>query len=95
MEEELAAIWTEAKPALIARCEAVQRAAASGDPATFADARSQAHRLVGTIGMFDVERAPALAARLNELVVDGALDDERRTEVAAVAAAVVEAMEQA
>lgn len=85
MDELLVEIWLDAKPALLERCEAVQRAAASGDGATFDDARAESHKLAGSVGMFGLTDAGALASAMDALVSDDALTDDRRHQVADLA----------
>ena len=93
MEEDLRELWTTMKPTALARCELIERAASTGDVASFDEARADAHRLAGALGMYGLDEASDLAIRLDQLVVDGALADGRRDDVAALARALHEAVE--
>jgi HPt (histidine-containing phosphotransfer) domain-containing protein len=93
VDDDLAEIWQTAKPTLLERCEVVRRAADSGDVTTFASARAESHKLAGTVGMFDLPAAAALAAALDELVTADGLEGARRDEVAATAGRLAQALE--
>jgi HPt (histidine-containing phosphotransfer) domain-containing protein len=82
VDDELAEIWLLSKPAIVERCDTVRRAATTGDESTFEDARSDSHKLAGSVGMFGFAEAGRLASELDALVSRGALADDRRAAVA-------------
>jgi HPt (histidine-containing phosphotransfer) domain-containing protein len=94
MDDDLAEIWLTAKPTLLERCEVVRRAATSGDVTTFESAHAESHKLAGSVGMFDLPSAAALAAELDHLVTANALEGARRDEVAAVAGRLARALQE-
>jgi HPt (histidine-containing phosphotransfer) domain-containing protein len=83
VDPDLRDLWREAKPRLLARCDVVRRAAA-GDPAATDAAHDEAHKLSGSVGMYGLHDAAAVAAQLDRLVRDGALGDDRRDTVGAL-----------
>jgi HPt (histidine-containing phosphotransfer) domain-containing protein len=93
VDDDLAEIWQSAKPTFLDRCEVVRRAAASADVTSFELARAESHKLAGSVGMFDLPEAAALAAALDALVSADALEDARRDEVADVAGRLARALE--
>lgn len=93
MDELLAEIWEDAKPTLLERCEAVRRAATSGDVGSFEAARTESHKLAGAVGMFGLTEASGLAAELDAMVSGGALADGRRADTAELANRLARALE--
>lgn len=93
IDDDLTEIWEQAKPTLLGRCETVRRAAAAADGAAHDEARADAHKLAGAVGMFGLDDASALALELDRLIVGGALDDDRRDHVATLATELAAALE--
>ncbi|HEX4905536.1 MAG TPA: Hpt domain-containing protein [Acidimicrobiales bacterium] len=96
IDDELREIWRDAKPRLLQRCASVRDAATApeADIELDAVARSDSHKLAGTVGMFGLVDASALAKELDALVSGDALDDGRRRDVAVLAEALADAIEQ-
>lgn len=83
LDAEVAALWQRLKPAALERCDVLRRASATApDADLLGEARSESHKLAGALGMYGLVEAGALASRIDALVVDGALSDGRRAEVA-------------
>jgi hypothetical protein len=93
MDDDLREIFELSKPTMLERCATVRRGAASDDAETRAAARADSHKLAGSVGMFGLVVAGELAVRLDALVSDDALTDDRRADVAAMAAELAAAIE--
>lgn len=78
MDDDLGmrALWLKAKPTALERCEVIDAAARSTDADLHARARAEAHKLAGSLGMYGLEVASALALALDDTIVDGALQTE-------------------
>jgi len=94
LDAEIAALWQRTKPAALARCDVLRRAAAS-PPGTelLEEARSEAHKLAGALGMYGLAEAGEHASRIDALVLDGGLSDGRRDEIAGLVEQLVHAVQ--
>ena len=80
---ELAELWLKMRPIAVERCETIVRAASSDDVDAHAEARAEAHKLAGSLGMYGLAAASEIALELDAAIVDGALatPDGRATAV--------------
>lgn len=93
MDDDLREIFAMSKPTMLERCETVRAGATVDDAEAWAAARADSHKLAGSVGMFGLTEAGALASQLDALVSDGALEDARRAEVATMATDLAAAIE--
>jgi len=80
LEGALDRIWARARPKLVARVDAIDRAidsldADAADPAVIDTGRDAAHKISGLAGTFDLDEATRLARSLEH-----ALEDRRRVD---------------
>jgi hypothetical protein len=94
MDDLLREIFETSKPTILERCEVVRAGATSIDVEAWAIARASSHKLAGSVGMFGLVVAGELATRMDALVSDGALEDDRRDAVAAMAVELAAAVEE-
>ena len=93
---ELAELWLKVRPVALERCETVRRGATSDDADAHAEARAEAHKLAGSLGMYGLAAASDLALALDAAIVDGALTTpEGRAAAAQLAVALRESIEEA
>ena len=72
-DEELAAIWEEARPRVMARLAGLESAVAAAVDGTLTEdqrrqAESDAHKLAGSLGMFGFRAGSPLAAGIEQLL---------------------------
>jgi chemotaxis protein histidine kinase CheA len=81
IDEALAKIWERAKPKMLERCDAIDRALdaleGDGDPEAIETGRAEAHKIAGLAGTFDLAEATRLAR-----VIEHALDDHASADAA-------------
>jgi HPt (histidine-containing phosphotransfer) domain-containing protein len=75
LEDALDRIWARARPKLVARVDAIDRAIDSldtdaADPAVIDTGRDAAHKISGLAGTFDLEEATRLARSLEHALED-------------------------
>lgn len=93
---ELAELWVKMRPVALERCDAVRRGAGSEDAEAHAEARAEAHKLAGALGMYGLSAASDIALELDAAIVDGALDTpEGRAAVAQLAVTLRASLEAA
>lgn len=88
IDELLLGVWRKNRPVALERARLLAALAAADE-----ELRATAHKLAGSLGMYGLARASDLARQVDDLVVDGALADGRRPDVAAAAAELVAALE--
>jgi hypothetical protein len=93
MDDDLREIFEMSKPTMLERCEVVRAGATSDDADAWVTARADSHKLAGSVGMFGLVVAGDLALRMDALVSDGALEDDRRVDVAKMAVELAAAIE--
>ena len=75
MDDDIAAIWAEARPRVMGRVDVLRSAADAAlagdlDEARLAEAVGEAHKLAGSLGMFGFSEGSRVAARI-EQALDG------------------------
>jgi CheY-like chemotaxis protein len=91
LDVDLQALWAAARPTVEHRFAVIERGVAAwrtggSDDAPRRAALSEAHKLLGSLGLFGFERATALARELNRLLRDGQDGDEAAEAAGLVAA---------
>jgi len=67
-DDDLREIWQRIKPLALQRCDDLLDALSTGDAS---GAKDTSHKLAGSLGLYSVDEASALAQRIDALVVRG------------------------